>query len=38
MLGLEICINGQEPIIAASDNMVFTDFSYGDSPCQIRII
>lgn len=31
MIGIEISINGQEPIIAASDNFVFANFSYGYS-------
>lgn len=38
MIGLEIIINDQKPIIAASDSLVFMDLSYGYSFDQISVM
>ncbi|WP_455963039.1 hypothetical protein [Bacteroides bouchesdurhonensis] len=37
MIGLEISINDQKPIVAASDNLVFVDLQHGYSSDRIII-
>ncbi len=38
MIGIEVKINNQEPIIAASDNLVFVNLKHGYSSDRIMVM